>query len=903
MKIQGFTSLFGPNVYSDKPLLGMYFDLEDYAERPSSTFPGFPQRLAARLPGLIEHRCSPGHRGGFLARLAEGTYMGHICEHVALELSELAGVSVFFGRTVSTDEPTVYLVLVAYKTERAMRLLLEAAVGLVQAVIDDRPFDIEKVVREARELACEEALGPSTQCIVEAALARGIPVRRRQSCLVQLGWGAKRRLIQAALTDRTPQIAVDIASDKAFTKELLREAYIPVPAGREVCTDAELATAFAQFEPPLVIKPLDANQGKGVSMNIATLKAAQAAYAMAREYGRVVMVEEQFRGRDFRVLVVGNRVVAAAERVPAHVVGDGRSSLRELIEIANQDPRRGAGHDKPLTVLQVDAVAAACLARRGFSMATVPKAGECVLLRENANLSTGGEAHDVTAALHPSIAQLCVRAARIVGLDIAGIDLMAQEISRPLQPGEGIIEVNAAPGLRMHVHPSEGAPAAAGEAIVDTLFAAGETGRIPIAAVTGTNGKTTTARMIAHAVAATGKRVGLTTTDGIYIGGERLGQADAAGPWSASAVLADPTVEAAVFETARGGMVRRGLAFDWADVGVITNIRPDHIGQDGIRDVEDLIWIKSLVAERVRPGGTLVINADDPGALTALRRKRVRAAEKRVVLYSERHDNPELQAHLANGGAAWFVRGEHIVIAEDARERGVLRLREVPITFGGLLGYNVSNCMAALAASCALGVPEELAVRAALTFAPGDNPGRGAVYELGGAFIMIDYGHNADAFRAVGGLRRKMGFGRQLIGVVGVPGDRADDILREAARVAAQVFDRVLIREDEDRRGRRPGEVARLLCQAITEVQPERACRWVDGGEVDALWCAMEEMRAGDLTVLFYDELEKVEEALRKVGAAVASPATFARQWSLPRGPEEAPLRLGREVPTLSRGS
>jgi cyanophycin synthetase len=878
MKIQGFTTLFGPNAHTEKPLLGMFLDLEDYAERPSSTFPGFPERLYARLPGLIEHRCSPGHRGGFLERLAEGTYLGHICEHVTLELSDAAGIPVHFGRTVSTQSPSVYLVLVAYETEGAMRVLLEGSVALVQAVIDDRPFDIDALVAVARERAAHEALGPSTQCIVNAAIARGIPVRRRKGSLVQLGWGVRRRLIQAAVTDRTSEIAVEIAADKSLTKEILSEAYIPVPVGREVESEFQLESAFGDLTVPVVVKPLDANQGKGVSLNIQTLDEARTAFAIANQYGSTVLIEEQFRGHDFRVLVIGDRVVAASRRVPANVVGDGHHTISELIDIANRDPRRGTDHDKPLTQISIDSVAAVCLQRRGIALEMVPQAGERVLLRENANLSTGGEAHNVTVQLHPAIAELCVRAARLVGLDVAGIDLVAQDIARPLQRGEGIIEVNASPGLRMHVHPSDGPSIAAGEAIIQSMFVPGDDGRIPIVAVTGTNGKTTTARMIAHALMLSGTRVGLTTTDGIYIDGKSLGHSDAAGPYSAGAVLADATVEAAVFETARGGIIRRGLAFDWCDVGVITNIRPDHIGQDGIRDLDDLIWIKSLVAERVRPGGTLVINADDESARSVLERKRVRANEKLVVLYSESATNPYVQAHLAAGGYALFVRGDLIVEAYNSIERPLVRFRDVPITFGGLLPYNVSNCMAALAAARALAVPEQIAVQAALTFSPQHNPGRGNIYAVKEGYVMLDYGHNADAFTAVGRLRQ-VAAAHRLVGVVSVPGDRADEVIANGGRAAAEVFDRVLIREDDDLRGRKPGETASLTCRAVHEARPEVVCDIVGGGEVEALGRALDEMQQGDVVVMFYDHLEPVVQALERAGARQIVPAQFAESW------------------------
>jgi cyanophycin synthetase len=581
MKIIETRVLRGPNLYTHKPAFLAVIDLEDLDEVPSCALPGFTDRLVALLPGLLEHRCSKGHRGGFVERLREGTYMAHIVEHATLALQNLAGHDVGFGKARRVrDTPRHYRVVVAYRTERVVRRALDIAIELVAHAVRGAAYDMEGAAVELRALAAREAVGPSTLAIVEAAQRRSIPALRLtdDANLFQLGWGVRQQRIQATTTSRTSTIAVGIASDKQLTKALLAEAGLPVPEGRVVTSAREAQAAAREIGAPVAVKPLDANQGKGVAVALEGDDAVAAAFERACAYGPQVIVEQHVEGDDYRVLVVGEQVVAAARRCPPRVTGDGRATVRELVERENAHPSRGDGHENVLTRIALDAGAEEALARQGYACDSVPPAGQVVRLRGNANLSTGGTAEDVTGELHPDTARACVRAARRTGLDVAGIDIVCEHIGTPLAEQRGaIIEVNAAPGIRMHEHPSRGARHAAGERIVDALFPAGNDGRIPVVAVTGSNGKTTTTLAIAHVLQRLGRVTGVATTEGITVGGQRIAQGDCTGYWSARAVLTEPEVEMAVLETARGGILKRGLGFDLCDVGVVLNVQSDHL--------------------------------------------------------------------------------------------------------------------------------------------------------------------------------------------------------------------------------------------------------------------------------------------------------------------------------------
>jgi cyanophycin synthetase len=617
-----------------------------------------------------------------------------------------------------------------------------------------------------------------------------------------------------------------------------------------------------------VVKPLAGNHGRGVSVGLQTPDAVAEAFAMAYKHGRRVMVEETFVGRDYRVLVVAGKVVAAAERRPAMVTGDGAHTVEELIEGANRDPRRGEGHSREMTRICIDDVAQAHLAASGVALTDVPAAGEPVVLSRTANLSRGGTAHDVTDRLHPSVALACERAARAVGLDVCGIDLVTESVEQPLTRG-GIVEVNAAPGLRMHLAPAEGEPRDVGGAIVDALFPPGAPARLPLIAITGTNGKTSTTRMIAHVLGREGATVGMTSTEGVWIGGVLVAEGDTTGPASARAVLADPAVDVAVLETARGGIVRRGLAWDGADIAVMTNIAADHLGQDGIDTVDDIYRVKRIVAERVRAGGTLVLNADDARLAALPEDPAIRGVDRSVVFFAL-EPGPVVARHRAAGGRAFYVVDRWIVEAEGDTERPLVPVAALPVTMGGAARFQVANALAACAALRAHGVPAERVAEGLQSFHPSEhNAGRANLYRLGAGYALLDYGHNPDGVEAVCQIAEHWHSGRSLTGIVGMPGDRPDGTIRDVGHVVARTFDRVVVRENEDLRGRQPGETAALLCESVAEERPDLPCEIVlDGAE--ALRRELDHIRAGNVVVVFYDAHTPLHHLLLAEGAEPA---------------------------------
>jgi cyanophycin synthetase len=872
MKIEDIRFIPGPNLYLHRPVMVMRLHLEEHAGKESYEFPGLTERLLNLLPGLNEHHCAKGEPGGFVERLHGGTYIGHVVEHSAIEMSTLAGLKTNRGQTVYAADG-VYDVIVECGNEAAMKHLLRTGVDLVQSLIEGKPFSHEEAVAHAKELIARTGLGASTRSLVEAAEARDIPYYRLNGAsLVQLGTGRHLKRVQATITEQTSCIGVDIASDKELTKDLLHMAAIPVPYGGVATTEEEAVARFRDVEGPVVVKPLDGNQGKGVSLNLVTESEVRAAFRIAAEHSPDVIVENYIEGRHYRVLVVGGQVAAAAERTPAHVVGDGVQTIKQLIALENENPLRGDGHEKPLTKIRVDDVMISRLARDGRALGDVPHKGEIVMLRDNANLSTGGIATDVTGALHPTVAEVAVRAARIVGLDVCGLDLVCPDIEKPFDEScSAIIEVNAAPGIRMHNSPSVGEPRRVGDAILDMLYPPGELSRIPVIAITGTNGKTTTTRMIANVIQSTGVTVGMTSTDGIYIDGKCIAKGDTTGPRSARAILCDPGVDVAVLETARGGMVRGGLGYDWADVGIITNVQPDHIGQDGIERVEDLIRIKSLIAERVRPGGTVILNADDPhiGELPKKLKSRHRQGRK-FVFFSLLPDSRNMRRHLSEGGTGYYLRDGIIYEANGDRTRPMMRADSIPVTMHGAALFHVANSMAAIAACRAYGMSQEKIVHALREFRSDlHNPGRVNLYQVGQGYVLVDYGHNPHSFAAICEMAGRLP-NRRVTGVVGVPGDRNDEIVSESGKVAAEGFHRLIVKEDTDLRGRSKGEVAGLLQRAIHTRCPDKECRIIHN-ECEALETALKEIQDGELVVVFFEKLGPILDVLKRHEAVSVS--------------------------------
>jgi cyanophycin synthetase len=874
MRVGEIRTLAGPNVYSHRPVLSMRLYLDDLAGKESRECPRFNELLLELLPGLANHHCCMEREGGFAERLREGTYFGHVVEHVALELTELAGVPVYHGKTRGAGEPGAYNIVIEYEAEEGTKRLLRMAAEIIESLRlqakGGAAFPLERRLKEAREFIARSELGPTTKAITEAATRRRIPWKRvGGQSLVQLGYGKHRRFIQAAMTERTSAVAVDIASDKELTKILLRDAGIGVPSGMLAQSETEAIEALEAVGPPVVVKPYNMSQGKGVSLNLTTAEQVGQAYRVAKQYATKVVVERQLRGHDYRVLVVNGKVVAASERVPAHVVGDGERTIAELVEVVNSHPARGEDHERPLTRIAIDAPMMEFMKRRSLTLRHRPAPGEVVYLRECANLSTGGTARDVTDLIHPLVAAICERAARVIGLDVCGIDLILDDIASPPGPDNGVIEVNAAPGLRMHVAPSEGRSRDVGAAIIDMLYPGGATGRIPIISVTGTNGKTTITRMVAHALSQKGMTVGMATTDGIYIGGELVIEGDTTGPISAQTVLSDPSVEIAALETARGGIVRGGLGYDWSDVSVISNVRLDHVGQDGVETLDDLLYIKALVAERVREGGTLILNADDERLARLADDESIASPKKNIVYFSMRPPRALIERRLGSGGSAYLYKDGWIVESQGGDETRMVRASDIPVTLAGTASFNIANALAAAAACRAQGLSRE-EVAAALKGFRGDlhNAGRAGLFEIRGGYALLDYGHNPDAFTAVCQTASKWK-ARRVTGVIGVPGDRDDMIVEQAGRAAARGFQRIIIKEDRDTRGRRRGEIAGLLRRAVMIEAPGRDCR-VALDEIAAMRMAIEEIEPGDIVVIFYEKLAPALSLLEQYGARPA---------------------------------
>jgi len=862
MKIESIRILNGANTYSHQPVSVMRLDLEELKGKKSRDLKDFNRRLVETLPELKKHVCDRGRAGGFVERLEEGTPFTHVIEHVALEMLAQAGFDVREKKACRGSETDESKAVIETTVVETTRYLMPVAAELTEAVIAERSFLTEEKITEAKEIAADTELGPSTAAIVAAAEKRGIPwSRENEYSLVQLGYGVNLHYVQAAITDRTSTLGADLAGDKDATKRRLRKFSIPVPDGEVVRTEAEAIAAFQSLGGRVVVKPLDGRQGKGVSLNLSSEEEVVQAFRHAKEYSRKVLVEELFEGKNYRVLVIDGKMTAASERLPCYVTGDGAHSIAELIEIENQNSLRGEGHEKPLTKIKITPILTAAMEKEGWSLDAVPPAGTRAMLCAGMNLSTGGTARDVTDEVHETVKAVCERAARVVNLDICGVDLVLEDIAAPM-PKEigGVIELNAAPGLRMHAHPSEGTPRDVGAAIVEMLYPQGAPARIPIVSITGTNGKTTVTRMISHVLSAAGLAVGTTTTDGIFLNGVEIVKGDTTGPVSAKTILGDRAVEVAVLETARGGIVRRGLGFDWSDISVLTNISEDHIGQDGIHSIDDLINIKALIAERVRAGGTLVLNADDPNCLRVLERERVQEPPRKIVYFSLDENNGVVQKHLAEGGTAYFPKDERIHEAHGKTFQPILKISEVPVTMNGLAEFQVANVLAAVAACRAYGL--HLTNLSSLKHFDNaaHNPGRNNLYRVRGGYALIDYGHNPGAFEAISKMAANWK-GFDVTGIIGVPGDRDDAVIRHAARVAARGFKRIVIKEDTDLRGRAKGEVARLLCETVNAESPDLQCDIVLD-EVEAFAQSLSEMRENEIVVIFYDKLAPVLEVL-----------------------------------------
>lgn len=856
MEVTRIRALRGPNLWSRRTALEAIVSLQG-TERSIGAIPEFEDRLGEIMPSL-----------GCLQPAGDTHPVGlaHVIEKATLGLQAQAGSPVFFSRTAETIDEGVYQVVIEYAVEEVGRLAMDLARELVQSALDGKPFDLQEALQAIRALDEDLRLGPSTGSIVRAALARDIPIRRlNEGSLVQFGWGCRQHRILAAETERTSAIAESIAQDKELTKMLLDAAGVPVPHGRPAESPEDAWEAALETGVPVVVKPRHGSKGRGVAVDLANREQVMTAYVAASQVTREVLVERFIPGQDFRLLVIGGNMVAAARREPPQVVGDGRRTIRELVEEVNQDPRRSDGHATSLTRIQLDDIGLAFLAESGKTPESVPAAGEKVLLRGNANLSTGGTATDVTDQVHPAVAACAVDAARVVGLDICGVDVICQDIARPLEDQDGgIVEVNAAPGFRMHLDPSYGIGRPVGEAVVSTMFKGGDNGRIPVVAVSGTNGKTTTVRLVAHLLKTRGDCVGMTCSDGIYIDGRRVDRGDCSGPKSARAVLLHPEIQSAVFETARGGILREGLAFDRCDVAVVTNVGTgDHLGLSFITTVEDLAVIKRVIVENVSRSGVAVLNAADP-----LVAPMADACPGAVTFFAADPMNPVMHAHRASGGRVVSVEGGDIVARERDFEQRI-SMAAIPITRMGTVPFQVENAMAAMAAGWALGL-DWGTIRAGLGTFVNDvqtAPGRFNLMEIGGATVIADYGHNPDAIHALVKAVEAMP-ARRRVCVISAAGDRRDADIRRQTEILGEAFDEIILYQDACQRGRKDGEVLALLKQGLAHAGRTQAVSEVRG-EIVAIRKALDVLQPGDLGLILVD---RIEDSLAFLQAQVPAP-------------------------------
>ena len=855
MEVTRIRALRGPNLWSHHTAIQSVVSCSE-PECSIGNMDGFEARLRARFPEISPLQPT-GHD--------DSIPMAHVLELAALDLQAQAGCPVTFSCTTPTVEPRIYQVVVEYSEEAVGRLALELAQALCESAISDTPFDLGQALAQLKELDEDVRLGPSTGCIVDAAIAKNIPFSRMtEGSMVRFGWGSKQRRIQAAEMDTTSAISEAIAQDKELTKKLLGAAGVPVPNGRSVTDPEDAWVAALEIGLPVVVKPNDGNQGKGVTVNITTKEHLQQAYAVATEFRDDILVEKYMPGNDFRLLVVGDKLIAAARRDPPKVVGDGVQTVAQLVEQVNLDPRRGTGHSTSLTKMRFDEIAHACLASQGFTAESIPVKGQRVNLRNNANLSTGGSATDVTDDVHPEVAARAVAAAHMVGLDICGVDLVCDSILRPIEEqGGGIVEVNAAPGLRMHLTPSFGKGRAVGEAIISAMFKNGQNGRIPVVAVTGTNGKTTTVRLISHLLTQHGMRVGMTNTDGVYVDGTCIDTGDCSGPKSARSVLLHPDVDAAVLETARGGVLREGLAFDRCDVAVVTNIGSgDHLGLNYITTVRELSVLKRVIVQNVAATGTAVLNAVD--ANVAAMASKARGA---VTFFALDKYHPVMATHRAQGQAVVYVENGHVVASKGDFEQR-LPLAEIPITMGGAIGFQVENVMASVAAAWALSVPWST-IRLGLARFSNDNDnaaGRFNIFQFRGATVIADYGHNPDAMLALVQAVQAMPATRRSVVISGA-GDRRDQDIRQQTEILGDTFEEVVLFEDQCQRGRQDGEVIALLRQGLAKARKTTRTTEIRG-EFLAIDTAMNRLVPGELCLILVDQ---VEEAMAHIAKRVAA--------------------------------
>lgn len=855
MQILKIQVLRGPNIWSNyrKKLIQMRLDIGEYEQLPTNKIPGFKERLQTILPSLYYHRCSERNHGGFFHRIDEGTWIGHVIEHIALEIQTLAGMDTGYGRTRSVSESGVYNVVFSYLDEEAGIYAAKAAVRIALAVAENTDYNIDEDIQTLKNICAKNCLGPSTKSIVDEAVKRGIPYfRLGTDSMIQLGYGANQMRFQATTTCKTSLLAANIASDKQRTKELLEAAAIPVPMGSTCNSLESLSPVVEKIGFPIVLKPLNGNHGRGVTTNVTNWQEAAAALEIAQQHSYKVVAEQFITGFDYRLLVIDNKFVAASKRVPAHVTGNGVDTIKMLVDVTNMDTRRGNGHENVLTKIITGPDSDALLLKQGYNMDSIPAAGEIVYLKSTANLSTGGSSVDVTDRVHPDNIIIAERIAKVIGLDICGIDIVAETLEKPLKDIRGaVIEVNAAPGFRMHFAPSEGTPRNVAKPVVDMLFPEGSQPRIPIIAITGTNGKTTTTRLMAHIAQNSGYTTGFTTTDGIYVNNRLAKSGDTTGPNSAEFILKDPTVNFAVLETARGGILRSGLAYDQCDVAIITNIEEDHLGLNDINTLDDLCKVKAVVAHSVKRSGWAILNAENKYCNHI-----ARELDCNVAFFSLDPENEEVRKYSEKGYTIATLESGYLTVKKNGISQQIAHVDNVPLTDNGNIKFMVANVLAAALAAFVYGFTTEDIKNGLRTFIPGYEltPGRMNRFEVSNFKVLVDYAHNPHGYGAMEDYLTSQAANKK-IGIISGIGDRRDQDIKLCAQIASRMFDHVIIRQEQSLRGNNEQHIVAMILEGLSEknipytVIPE---------EELAVKHALEIAGEGDLVVALTEKTDKV---------------------------------------------
>jgi cyanophycin synthetase len=875
MEIIEIKTLRGPNYWSIKwqHLIEMKLDLGKYEYLPTNEIEGFGDRLKSLMPSLYSHHCSIGTEGGFFERIEEGTWLGHVIEHVALEMQSLAGMDCGFGRTRSAENIGVYHVVFAYLSENAGKYVAKSAVDLVEALAEGHEYPVQQDIQLLKEIYEQEKLGPSTQSILDEAKKRNIPFKKQDiNSMVILGQGKNQRIISATVADSTSNIAVELVQDKHAAKQVLKEAYVPVPEGTTIEREDEIQAALANIGFPVVVKPLDGNHGRGITTGLSTYKEVVAAFFLAKQVSEKIIIERYIKGQDYRLLVIDFKFQAAAKRTPAKITGNGFSTIQQLIDKENSNPNRGIDHEQLLTTIKVDENTKSILSKHNLTLDDVLPFGYSLILKDTANLSSGGTAEDVTDLIHQDNIFLAERTARLMNLNICGIDLIANDISVPVTPENGaVLEVNAAPGFRMHQFPSAGTPRNVAAAVLDMLYPDGMSSRIPITAVTGTNGKTTTTRLLAHLAMTAGKKVGYTTTDGIYLNNNLISKGDCSGPGSAAVVLRDPMVDYAVLECARGGILRSGLGFDRCNISIVTNVSEDHLGIDGISNLEKLARVKSIVPETTFEDGYAILNADDD--LVYNMKENLSC---NIALFSIDLSNQRLATHCASGGVAAFVDNEWVVVSRGYFKTRFLKVKDIPLTLEGKSECMLQNTLAAVLAATLSGFSLDTIQSGLKSFFPSPqlNPGRMNIFHISHNKLIVDYAHNVGGFQQI-----QKFLGKEKVtsktGIIGVPGDRRDQDIVAIGELAAEIFDEIIIRHDINGRGRTKEEVTELLLQGIRHNKYNKPVRIVSD-EKEALESALHTAPPGSL---IFVSCENVHEVLNYVEELVTVETLNPKQY------------------------